>query len=63
MLHDKNGKVLAAGDIVNVPCIVKTVMTGEEYCNVQMDTVEPMYPGEYKSNVTLNAKQVVKVEE
>lgn len=56
--HDKNGKVIQAGDIVNVPCRVTTVHTGEEYCNVSLETVEPMYPGDNKSTLTLNAKQV-----
>lgn len=62
MPHDKNGKLLKAGDAVLVPCVVKEVHAGEEYCNVQLETQEPMYPGEYKSGITLNAKQVVKVE-
>jgi hypothetical protein len=38
------------------------VSTGEEYCNVNLETVEPMFPGEYKSAITLNAKQVELVE-
>jgi hypothetical protein len=62
MPHDKNGKLLKVGDTVNVPCIVKSVSSGEEYCNVTLETVEPMYPSDRKDSITLNAKQVEKVE-
>ena len=61
MPHDKNGQVLEVGDRVTVLCEVKTIYLTEEFCNVGLETVEPMFPGEHKSGVTLNAKQVVKV--
>jgi len=61
MPHDKNGQVIEVGDEVMVPAVVKQVMTGEDYCNVTLETTEPMYPGEHKSGMTLNARQVVKV--
>lgn len=61
MPHDKNGHLLEVGDKVLVECEVKQVTTGEEYCNVTLETREPMYPGHHKSGITLNAKQVVKV--
>lgn len=60
MPHDRNGKLLEAGDSVKIDAVVKSVMTGEEYCNVTVETVEPMYPGDYKTTITLNAKQVEK---
>lgn len=62
MPHDKNGKLLEVGDIVNIPCVVKSISTGTDYCNLTTETVEPMYPGEYKTGITLNAKQVIKAE-
>lgn len=63
MPHDKSGTMLAINDVVNVPCVVKSITTGEEYCNISVETVEPMYPGTSKNFITLNAKQVVKVED
>jgi hypothetical protein len=61
MPHDKNGEVLAVGDRVTVLCEVKTIYLTEEFCNVTLETVEPMFPGDNRCGVTLNAKQVVKV--
>ncbi len=58
MPHDKNGKLLKEGDIVNVPCRVESITAGEEYCNVSLKTIEPMYPGDQCNTITLNAKQV-----
>lgn len=60
MPHDKNGQLLKEGDLVNVPCVVKSITTGEEFCNLSVETTEPMYPGDQKNFITLNAKQVVK---
>lgn len=59
MPHDKNGNLLQNGDRVLVPCTVNQVHTGEEYCNVTLLTDEPMYPGDSKTTITLNAKQVI----
>lgn len=60
MPHDNNGVKIEVGDTVMVPCVVKSVSPGEDYCNVSLETCEPMHPGEYTSAVTLNARQVVK---
>lgn len=62
MPHDKNGKVLAAGDEVLIRARVEGVMAGEEYCNVQVRTLEPMPPYEEGDLLTLNTRQVEKVE-
>jgi hypothetical protein len=62
MPHDKHGQVLTVGDRVTVLATVKSVTTTEEYCNVGLETVEPMYPGETRSSLTLNAKQVERVQ-
>ncbi len=58
MPHDKNGNLLKEGDTVLIEATVRTIQTGEEYCNLTVDTVEPMYPGDSKTAITLNAKQV-----
>lgn len=60
MPHDKNGNQLSPGDNVIVRATVVRVDAGEDYCNIQLETVEPMFPGEHKSAITLNAKQVEK---
>ena len=60
MPHDRDGALIGEGDLVYVPCFVKNVCTGEDYCNVSLETVERMYPGEYRSAITLNARQVIK---
>lgn len=58
MPHDKNGNVLKVGDIVNVPCKIKSISMGEEYCNVELQTIEKMFPSDNTSTMNLNAKQV-----
>lgn len=62
MPHDKNGKLLQVNDIVYIPAQVKSITTNLEYCNLSVETTEVMFPGEQKSTITLNAKQVIKVE-
>jgi hypothetical protein len=58
MPHDINGNLLKEGDQVSCLFVVKSITTGEEYCNVTLETVEPMYPGTHKTTLTANAKQV-----
>lgn len=62
MSHDKKGNEIKVGDLVNVPCRVTAVHAVEEDCNVSLETVEPLYPGDNKSPLHLNAKQVELVE-
>lgn len=61
MPHDKNGAELAIGDKVTVEAVVKEIQTGEEYCNVSLETSEPMHPAETKTPICLNTRQVVKL--
>lgn len=63
MPHDINGKVVAVGDTVIIRAKVLNVNMGEEYCNVTVETEQPMFPGTNKSQITLNAKQVEKTAE
>jgi hypothetical protein len=59
MPHDRNGVELHVDDYVYIVCKVTAVQPTHEYCNVNLETVEPMFPGTYKSTLTLNARQVV----
>jgi hypothetical protein len=58
MPHDKHGNKLNSGDIVIVRFTVKDVYDGTDYCNLSLETVDPMYPGENKTALTLNTQQV-----
>ncbi len=61
MPHTKQGEVIAAGDVVLVYFSVKSVDAHEEYCNITLESIEPMYPGDNKTCVVLNARQVARV--
>lgn len=58
MPHDKNGHQLGVGDLVLVPCYVVQVHSTQDHCNLSLETVEPMYPGTFKTDITLNTRQV-----
>ncbi len=58
MPHDKHGTEVRTGDIVTVTMRVVNVYRGDEYCNLSLETVEPMYPTTNKSGLTLNTRQV-----
>jgi hypothetical protein len=60
MPHDRDGAPLKVGDEVTIPAVVTSISPGADYCNLSVETVEPMFPGDSKTTVTLNAKQVVK---
>ncbi len=59
-MHDRDGRPITEGDLVNVPCVVKSYCGGTDYCNVTVETVEKMFPSEHKSCFSLNSRQVVK---
>lgn len=60
MPHDVNGDEVKAGDLVTVRCKVISVSASPDYCNLTLETVEPMHPGDSPVMITLNAKQVEK---
>lgn len=60
MPHDINDVLLTVGDIVNIPCKVKSITMNEEYCNVTLETLRGMWPSDRKDSIVLNAKQVEK---
>jgi len=64
MPHDKNGKLVENGARVRVDFIVTNVYQteGDGYCNASLETVEPMFPGQHKTSLTVNTKQVEVVE-
>lgn len=59
MPHDRDGKLLGVGDSVLIPARIVSITDTEEYCNVSLETSQPMFPGDSRSSITLNAKQVV----
>ena len=59
MPHDRDGKLLGVGDSVLVPARITAIHDTEEYCNVTLETSQPMYPSNDRSQLNLNAKQVV----
>lgn len=60
-MHDKYGHPLQLGDDVLIHATVSECHTGtEEYCNITVKAVEPMFPGEDHTTINLNAKQVMK---
>lgn len=59
MPHDKNGQLLQVGSKIIIEAEVESITEGEEFCNVTVRTTEPMYPGDAKSAISLNAKQVI----
>ena len=58
MPHDKNGVLLQPGDLVSLPCLVRDVSPGEEFCNVTLVSQEPMFPGDQLTTIVVNTKQV-----
>lgn len=57
-MHDINGTKLEAGDSVVLEGVITSVQPGEEYCNLTFESDEVMPPGNSKTTVTLNSKQV-----
>lgn len=61
MPHDAAGKELKVGDLVHIPCLVRSVSRTEEACNLTVETELPALGSEYKPVITLNSRQVFKV--
>jgi hypothetical protein len=58
MPRDKNGTALAPGDEVTIRARVVSVADNEEYGNLTLETVEPMYPAKNATGLYLNTRQV-----
>lgn len=59
MPHDMGGKLIEVGDVVHIPCRVKSIQMTEEYCNLSVETIQFMPPYTTPTTVTLNTKQVI----
>lgn len=62
MPHCALGRELHVGDRVVIECVVESVQTGEDYCNVTVRTVRPMPPYDTGTTITLNTRQTVSQE-
>jgi len=63
MPHDKNGKLLQAGDKVILRGTVKEVYTSEDYCNCAVVLEEKMPPDNTDTEIAaINTHQVEKAE-
>jgi len=60
MPHDQYGHELRVGERVTVACRVKAIHLTEEYCNLDLETEETLYPADRVTTLTLNSKQVVR---
>lgn len=60
MPHDRDGEVLSVGDTVYVPVKITAIHLTEDYCNVNLETLQPMPPSHTRTELHLNAKQVIK---
>lgn len=60
MPHDKDGAELVVGNLVMVPCRIKAIHLTEDYCNVDLETKELMFPSDRPNTLTLNSRQTIK---
>ncbi len=59
MPHDHDGHLVSVGDIIHIPCVVKSITSDEGYCNLTVETKYTMPPeNKYTDTYTLNASQV-----
>ncbi len=59
MANDRKGEELNVGDVVMIPCVVKSIDSPhDEFCNITVETAERMYPCEHKTQIILNGRQV-----
>ena len=61
MPHDRNGKLLRDGDEVVLNGIIRSIQTGDEYCNAQV-ALAPMPPYTEPYIITINTRQTELVE-
>jgi hypothetical protein len=63
MPHDQHGDLLAVGDRVQVPAVVQSISTGEDYCNLTIQSRYGRKPDGAVETMTLNAAVVEKYTE
>ncbi len=59
-MHDGKGTPLTIGDLVMVPCYIKSTSANDDFCNLSVETVATMHGGTSKTLITLNTKQVIR---
>ena len=63
MPHTRDGKVIQPGDIIYLPCKVLNVHAAEEFCNVDVETIEVMPGNGYPSRFSaVNTRQFISEE-
>jgi hypothetical protein len=50
-MHDKNGSELKLGDTVLIPARITQLSPGEDYCNVQLETLHGRRPDGMKETI------------
>lgn len=60
MPHDYNGELIQVGDIVYLVGKVSQITTGEEFCNIMVDSTLPAKPAGAMASFWFNANQVTK---
>lgn len=63
MPHDRNGTPLAKGDKVFIEAVITELQTGEEYCNVTLQTVSARKPDGQKETISANTAVLEKWED
>lgn len=62
MPHDRDGQVVNPGDHVTIEFVVQHVHQVEEFCNVQLRSVEKMPGNDAHIDLSaVNTRQVVKI--
>jgi len=64
-MHDFKGKELNEGDIVIIPCRVKSLFATPDYCNVNLESIASMPPDrKHRLEIgAINTQQVVRANE
>ena len=60
MPHDRDKKELRVGDLVNIAARIIEIHQTAEFCNVTLETLQPMPPSGSLTRLHLNAMQVVR---
>lgn len=58
MPSDRKGEPVRVGDFVMIPAVVTEIHSQDEFINVVMETMDPMYPARHKTQIILNAHQI-----
>lgn len=62
MPHTKDGMEVVQGNTYNLPVRVTSVQSAPEYCNCNIETVEPMFPTNQPTLIVVNTKQLLAIQ-